>query len=316
MILEGISVIICCYNSSERLEKTIAYLNKQITVVLKNFEIIVVDNNSIDDTFNKAKELSKKYFNLNIKTIIEINSGLTYARNSGVDFANYEFIIFCDDDNLLFPDYIEKAYNYFKKNPQFSAFGGEGLFMNDDIPDIIKKNKLIYAIGKQANCSKEVTFEKGYLYGAGLCVRKQAYLNSKPKKSLLTDRKGNNLSSGGDTELCFNLVLNGYKIAYFDDLKFYHAVPKERLTINYIRKFKISSAKESYLLDGLQYKAQIHPKMFNKPYKRSWFIKLIRELLFIPKIDKVNNLKTVLSVKKLKIIQLLKLNFNYDRSFK
>ena len=314
--MDGISVIICCYNSADRLAGTLQYLAKQKTSQLLSWELIIVDNASTDRTVEVVKNLWGQSNIIPLKIIYEPKPGLSFARKSGIKISSYDSIIFCDDDNYLFEDYLDTAKTYFDNYPQFGAFGGQGFFLTENLPKEIIKNQLVFAVGPQSNRSKDITIEKGYVYGAGMCIRKDAFNKSNTQKSILTDRVGNQLSSGGDTEICLNLILSGYKIGYFEDLKFYHAIPLIKLNVKYIRKFFIDTAKESYLLDGLQYKAKIHQKMFNKRYKKSWLIKLVRELFFLPHFDTIFDFKTVVKIKFFRIKKLIELNFKYDKSFR
>ena len=314
--MRGISVIICCYNSADRLAETLLFLLKQITPPQLKWELIIVDNASTDKTVEIANDMWSQSNIIPLKIINEPKPGLSFARQSGINNSTYNSIIFCDDDNYLFENYLDKAYTYFENYPEYGAFGGQGLFFNENLPNEVKKYHLIYAVGPQSNESKDITQEKGYVYGAGMCLRKDAFNKSFIETSLLTDRIGNKLSSGGDTEICLNLILNGFKIGYFEDLKFYHAVPHSRLNKNYIRNFFLDTAKESYLLDGLQYKAGLHKKMFNKWYKKSWIIKLIRELFATPRLDTIFTLETILRIKYFRIKKLIELNFRYDQSFR
>ncbi|MEL7006117.1 MAG: hypothetical protein AAFN93_25830 [Bacteroidota bacterium] len=89
---------------------------------------------------------------------------------------------------------------------------------------------------------------RGFLWGAGMALRRSVFLEilNLGVKSILTDRSGKDLSSGGDTEICYWLRLAGYRLWYDEHLVFGHLIRKERLTLTYLEKLK-NGLKESSL---------------------------------------------------------------------
>ena len=90
-----ISAIICTHNRAHLIYDTIDSLLQQ-NFSKNSYEIIVVDNASYDNTQNLIQERYGKAENL--KYIFEKNLGLSYARNTGWQNANGQFIAFIDDD--------------------------------------------------------------------------------------------------------------------------------------------------------------------------------------------------------------------------
>ena len=91
-----ISVIIPVYNVEEYLHYAIESLEKQ---TYKNFEIILVNDGSTDDSGKLCDEYSEKYSN--VRVFHKENGGLSDARNFGVQQAKGEFITFLDPDDYL-----------------------------------------------------------------------------------------------------------------------------------------------------------------------------------------------------------------------
>lgn len=236
---KGISIIVCCYNSAKRLPETLKHLSKQEFPDSLSMEIILVDNLSTDSTAVIANSLWNYYGNhrINFKVVEEKKAGLTNARNKGVDEASFDYLLFCDDDNWLSPKYATELYNILYHHPQVAACGGEGIpYFEIDAPDWFATYQESFAIGKQ-----DITMENGKilnLYGAGMAIdkRKIIELRSKGFVPYLQDRVGNNLSSAGDTELTYALVLLGYDLYFAKELSFQHFMSKERLNINYLKK--------------------------------------------------------------------------------
>ncbi len=115
-----ISVIIPAYNEENNLPKVIKSLQANNS---RNFEIIVVDNNSKDNTFRVAKALADKVYKCK-------KQGITYARNYGAKKSKSEIIAFLDADSVAFSNWIDLINNAFKNNKDLSLISGLGLFEN------------------------------------------------------------------------------------------------------------------------------------------------------------------------------------------
>lgn len=98
------SIIIPAYNASNYLEECIISLYEQ---ELKNFEVIVVNDGSTDDTLSICEQLASKYSQLNINLINQSNKGQISARFNGIRHAKGKYLIFLDADDKLRKDAIE-----------------------------------------------------------------------------------------------------------------------------------------------------------------------------------------------------------------
>lgn len=236
----GVSVIICCYNSAKRLPETLRHLALQEVPTNIPWEVIVVNNASTDDTVQVAEQEWTTYnLSVSFRILDQPNPGLSNARDKGFEVATYEYCLFCDDDNWLQKDYVRIAFETMESDPMIGAAGGQGEPIFEGGKPIWFNDKVWgYAIGKQLPKSGYVDRNKGKLFGAGLIVNKKKWESLKlPFETMLCgDRTGLKLQSGGDTELCFIMVVNGYKLFYNEDLKFKHLIEKKRLDISYYKK--------------------------------------------------------------------------------
>lgn len=257
MIKEGISVIICCYNSAERLPETLKYLALQQIPPDTSWEIIVVDNASVDDTMKVAREQWNTYTvpYVNFKTLEELRPGKNHALETGIINAAYELILICDDDNWLRDDYIDRALRIMRSAPAIGAAAGQSVAVTDGaIPDWFETVQYSYAVGKQSETTGYID-KKKTLWGAGMVFKKalynRVYLNS---PSFLTGPKANTLARGEDVEFCMRLRILGYDLYYDEDLFFKHYMPQERLTSAYRQRFFEGSDYEKRILGlcGLQ----------------------------------------------------------------
>ena len=100
------------FNSSKCLNKTI---NSVINQSYKNWELILIDDQSTDDTLEKAKKLKKK--NKKIHLIVnKINSGPAISRINGIKKAKGHFICFLDSDDYFLKNKLYDQLNFMTKN--------------------------------------------------------------------------------------------------------------------------------------------------------------------------------------------------------
>jgi glycosyltransferase involved in cell wall biosynthesis len=238
--MKGISVIICCYNSATRIVETLSYLAYQETNGDLEWEIVLVDNNSNDGT---AESASTYWNTLNhpiaLKVVYENQSGLIYAREKGATTAQYDYLLYCDDDNWLMPNYIQTLYNTIIKNNNIAMVGGWGVAVPETTPHAeFNDIKRYYAIEKPTPQSGKVDVLEHYVYGAGVGVQRKALLKLKEVgfRSLLIGPKGNYSVGGDDIELMLALALAGYDIYFNESLTFKHFIPSNRLSRTYQEK--------------------------------------------------------------------------------
>jgi glycosyltransferase involved in cell wall biosynthesis len=237
----GVSVIICCYNSEARLPRTLQHLADQKLSDDFNWEIIVVDNASTDQTKEVAaaswKSTGKRQERL--KIVGQPVQGLSFARAKGVEASQFDIILFCDDDNWLDSNYVLNARNILQSDPTIGALGGVGTAVADvELPVWFEKYKGCYACYPQNDRDGEMKGSGAFLYGAGMVVRRECLsaLSLKGFTPLLPDRIGTKLTSGGDAELSYAIRLTGYKLWYSSELKFSHYLPSVRLSIDYLHR--------------------------------------------------------------------------------
>lgn len=239
--MEGVSVIICCYNSALRLPATLKHLALQEGLEDIPWEVIVVNNASKDNTAIIATSEWSKYRleKVGFKVVDDLIIGLSHARQKGIDESKFEYIIFCDDDNWLSQNYILRTYNIFRSNPNIGITGGQSkAIFETEKPFWFDEFHDHFAVGKQGEMTGDVTSTRGWLWGAGMGLRKKVF--EKLKKGnfafALSDRTGSKLISGHDVEICFVYKLLGFRLYYDEDLLLFHYIPNSRINWEYLSK--------------------------------------------------------------------------------
>jgi len=117
-----ISAIVPAYNEENYLSYCLRSLINQ-DFPKKDYEIIVIDNNSTDKTASIAKKFGAR-------VVKEENQGLTYARIRGIKEAKGEIIAFVDADTTVNKDWLKQILSLYQKNPKIVGLG----FMADFTP--------------------------------------------------------------------------------------------------------------------------------------------------------------------------------------
>lgn len=122
-----ISVIIPVYNVERYLKKCVESV---ISQSYSNLEIILIDDGSKDCSGKMSDELAAK--DCRIKVVHKENQGLGFARNSGLDIATGDYIIFIDSDDFIEPNTIEKLVKYANcRNANVYYYGHYDVYENN-----------------------------------------------------------------------------------------------------------------------------------------------------------------------------------------
>jgi len=252
----GLSIVICTYNGVERLHNVLEHINNLIIPIGLDYEVLIVDNASTDGTkdwIDKSNLSSNWKFKLSV--ISESIPGLNFARLKGVRNAHFDWILFCDDDNLLDSKYLQFWHHTIHNYSDVGAIGGCGIPMLEiPEPDWFNRYKHSYAVGPQHE-SMGYLKHGGSLYGAGMFILKTPVLELLDRgfNMVMSDRNGEMLSSGGDLEWCYLLQLSGWKLYYNEKMIFHHQISTSRLLWSYYLKLKSGIASGAGLLFTYQF---------------------------------------------------------------
>jgi len=110
-----VSVIIPCYNQGKYLSKAIESVLEQ---TYRHFEIIVVDDGSVDDTKTVATVYPE------VKYVFQRNQGLAAARNTGIENCKGSLIVFLDSDDWLVPEALQINTTFILQQPELAFVSG------------------------------------------------------------------------------------------------------------------------------------------------------------------------------------------------
>lgn len=234
---DGISVLVFCYNSAGLIEHTLSCIAQQQTS--RPWEVIVVDNNSKDQTSEVAARWLSDHCQVPWKVLHEPRQGLTFARERALTAAKHAHVLFVDDDNFLQgTHWLDTLLTLFDRHPEVGSIGGRS--QGDTGTAIVPSwwlNPYTFCVGNQRTQEGIYIPEKPVkmLWGACLAMRTGAALHAwNAFPMLLTDRAGDMATAGGDVELGCRLLLLGYRSYYTPSLVFTHFMHPKRLTDAYL----------------------------------------------------------------------------------
>jgi glycosyltransferase involved in cell wall biosynthesis len=236
------TVAIPTYNGEYRLPELLERLRSQQVPAGLSWEVLVVDNNSQDQTAAVIQAFQTS-FPVPLHYCWEPRQGVGYARQTAIATATSEWVGFLDDDNLPDPTWVVAAYEFAQAHPQAGAIGSQirGEFETPP-PQTLKRILPFLAITERG--SKPLKYEphkKLLPPGAGLVVRKQAWLNAMPNAM----PKAGSLASVGfkrsdgndcseDLETLLYIQRSGWEIWYNPEMKTTHKIPDWRLERDYL----------------------------------------------------------------------------------
>ncbi len=227
-----LSVIICTYNRSELLSQALESLVCQ-TLEKKNYEIIVVNNGSTDNTSDVVWSFQRRYKNHIINLVKEKRLGLGIARNTGLLSAKGKFVTFLDDDAKADLNWLESALKIFGSiKPDPLVIGGPIIpFYSGQKPKWFSD---LYEADFKGNKSRYL--HKGESFsGSNMFVCRSTLLRFGGFEEAV-GMKGKILSVGEETgffERVWEKEESGEIFYYSPSLRVYHLVPPSKTRVSY-----------------------------------------------------------------------------------
>ncbi|NND61887.1 MAG: glycosyltransferase family 2 protein [Flavobacteriaceae bacterium] len=216
-----ISIAICTYNRSKYLKPCLESIKSQVQKY-KDVEVLVIDNNSDDNTKEVCESMMDDSWTLRYE--FEKEQGLSYARNKAIEVSKAEWIAYLDDDATAYPDYLDRM-KYIIDNYDFDCFGG----MYYAFYETEKPKWLSDSFGTKRKLTDEVAEIKvDYLSGGNLVCKRLALIDIKGFPVDL-GMKGNKIGYGEEDKMQSDLRSKNYKIGFDPELKIDHLVASYKL---------------------------------------------------------------------------------------
>ena len=222
-----ISAVICTRNQADYLAKSLASLASQ-TLQEENFEILVIDNGSTDNTKQVVRSFKRSK---NLRYIYEPIVGLSQARNTGWKNASGRYVAYLDDDAIANPNWLQKILEkFYRVTPSPMSVGGKILpIWESERPEwLVKEMETYIGIINWSEKSMFLTDDRFYLSGSNLAYSRRILEDSKGFSTQL-GRKGHSLLSNEEILLQRYLRKHNHPIWYDPDICVRHHVKPQCL---------------------------------------------------------------------------------------
>jgi glycosyltransferase involved in cell wall biosynthesis len=236
----AISIVICTYNRAKFLADSLKTICEQ-TINKSDYEVLVIDNNSLDSTPDLTKTFCEKYSN--IRYFLETRQGLSHARNRGWQESKGRYVAYVDDDCKMPTQWLVVAMKIIDRIAP-AVFGGPAYaFYNTQKPYWWKD---YYGTYEQSQVSRPLR-KLEYLKGNNIFFRREVLesMNGFDARLGMSEKK---IGYHEETELQVRIRKTmPCELIYYDtNLHVFHLVRPETMTWRWILNSFFASGRYSY----------------------------------------------------------------------
>ncbi|MGB6169265.1 MAG: hormogonium polysaccharide biosynthesis glycosyltransferase HpsE [Geitlerinemataceae cyanobacterium] len=259
------TVAIPTYNGAKRLPEVLAKLKAQIQTESIRWELLIVDNNSTDNTAKLIQSYQQDWFEpYPLEYSLETQQGASFARLKAVREAKGKWVGFLDDDTLPAENWVAAAYRFGERHPKAGAYGSQ---VHGDYevkpPRNFEKIASFFAITERGSQPHRYEPKMKMLPpSAGLVVLKQAWCESVPQKPFLSGRSSLSILNSEDLEMVLYMQNAGWEIWYNPEMEIYHKIPRQRLQREYLLYLMRSTGLARHYIRMLRFKSWQKPLVF------------------------------------------------------
>ena len=230
-----ISVIVCTYNRERYIVRC---LERLTDTRCRDYEVLVVDNNSTDGTAALVKDYLKSHADLPVRYYFESAQGLSNARNRGMKEAKGGVFVFLDDDAFVVGDYLLNIEAFLQKYPEAAAFGGpiEPLFEECPRPKWLCRWSMGWVSAYDMGRKVREFSGKAFPFGGNSGVRREI-VEKVGQFDPELGRKGGNMDAGEEKDFYKRIRALGGKILYCPEMRIRHVITANRTTMEYVDRF-------------------------------------------------------------------------------
>jgi glycosyltransferase involved in cell wall biosynthesis len=234
----AVSVIVPTFNRRESLLRLLASLDRQ-TLSIERFEVVVVDNNSSDETAAEVASFARSS-RARIRCLTERVQGAAYARNRGIRESTAPVVASTDDDVEADPQWLEQAMRGLETSSAAVVGGRTVPVWDGSLPEwwLPQYEKVFF---KDLGADARPVVPPDYFYTHNLVVRREPLLRVGLFDTRLAPTGRRHLV-GEDVELCRRIHEDGNALYYFPPAIVRHHVEADRLSRPFLRRRYFTAA--------------------------------------------------------------------------
>ncbi len=198
------------------------------------WECVVVNNNSTDDTQQRAEEFAAAHPHLSIKVLFEERQGLSWARNCGIAGSEGEIVAIIDDDETINAEFAEAYLSLFRAHPTAASAGGRIIaHYTTSRPRWMSHYTELPIANPLDLGNRERLFPAGRIPGGGNMALRRSVLDRIGLFDVELGRTGARLIGGEESDLFERLSRAGQECWWCPNAVMWHIIPPEKLTLEY-----------------------------------------------------------------------------------
>ncbi len=231
-----ISLIIPTHNRAQDLIRALESVAAQ-TLTADEWECVVIDNASTDDTPQRFDEFCATHPTLHLRRVYEPQAGVSYARNRGFEEATGEYLASIDDDERVNPDFLKAYIDFFDSHSDAIVAGGRIIAeYPTGRPDWMSKFTEMPIANPMHFGDTVCHFPKGRVPGGGNMAFRLREARRYKGFDVTLGRVGRELIGGEENDLFERMLKGGETIWYVPDAVMWHIIPQRKLSPEYFRK--------------------------------------------------------------------------------
>ena len=250
-----ISIVIATYNRADQLLETLESVIQQ-DLPASEWECIVVDNNSADDTQKRFAKFAEIHREFSLRIVREEQQGLSYARNRGIEESCGDIIAIIDDDELVNKEFARGYLELFDDYQNAVAAGGKVVpRYPSGKPSWLSHFSEVPIANPTSWGNSICKFPKGKIpAGGNMAFRREILLKYGGFDTSL-GRVGGKLTGGEESDLFERLANDGVEFWYVPNSIIYHIIGKEKLTADYFKRLSCNTGVSQ------RHRAELHHRL-------------------------------------------------------
>ena len=231
-----LTVVVATYNRAESLVRCLESFRTQ-SAPREEWEVVVVNNNSKDDTEERFAEFVTANPDLPVRMVREERQGLSHARNCGMAAAQGHYIAIIDDDETVNGDFVRGYIDFFDSHPKVVAAGGRIVPCYEQGRPAWISPYTERPIANPLDLGDEVRpFGRGRCPGGGNMAVRREVIERYGAFDPALGRTGKRLIGGEETDFFNRLARSGEPFYYVPQSMIYHHISPDKLTRDYFTR--------------------------------------------------------------------------------
>lgn len=243
------SIVICTYNRAQLLSLCLDSI-AGLDINENTFEVLVIDNNSKDNTTDICAAIPSKYPNLQFRYVLETKQGVGFTRTRGAMEAKHEIIAYIDDDCLAEKNWLTEILHFYETHPEAMSSGGR-IIPKYTVPVANWFGKYFWGLVGNYDLGPHVFQMKGVRYpsGANMHFRKSAFEKYGYFDGNL-GRSGKSLMAGEEKAMYLKLIGGNEKVYYLPQVIVHHHVEGNKFDKAYVKRHSMGIGGSERLMNS------------------------------------------------------------------